>query len=86
MKYAASSENIERFFAKALLDPALTVYGIWSKIEHVAHVICYFCEVLYYLWSSIVESQPQFSSLYISRCNCGYCGRNVPTDQVNFCN
>jgi 2,4-dienoyl-CoA reductase-like NADH-dependent reductase (Old Yellow Enzyme family) len=28
MKYAASSENIERFFAKALLDPALTVYGI----------------------------------------------------------
>jgi len=56
-----------------------TVYGIGSKIEHIVHVICYFCEVLY-LGSSIVESQPQFSSLYISRCNCGYGGRNVPTD------
>ena len=32
MEYAASSENIECFFAKALLDPALN--SLWYRIQN----------------------------------------------------
>ena len=34
-----------------------TVYGIGPKIEHIVHVICYFCEVLY-LGSSMLGVSP----------------------------